>query len=547
MENQPNASLPEHLANQIVNEPTVSLEPIKSFWSTLIRCNPFYLFSAVLLLYGVYRASIDPAFFSTETRQVIFNFGSLEFYGVMLVGTVTLLARRKIWYDAALLYFIENVLVLVPFILISHAVVLDPGLARTLSILGCGLVMLKFGIMKGFFADLNFPKRMLVLGGMILLINAGIPLVFRKGLDVNNELWQLRSSYCWFLLLPLLAIVGHTLDRLSARHEEVEEHRKQWIPLATFLLWISATAAHLYSIGYVDDQKFELAKFSVLGWAIAWLLCAKITLALSRFTPAAPVIMLILPLTTPLLALGSPELAVALNVLNAIIYAVLCLRWNAVRIPAVLGGISLVAAFLLMPDQWVTPVVKGYSKGAVIAALVAAAIIVKAIRTREAKWGLFGAIVTGFLLLGLGENYRFSPHYSLQIACTFLLVHSLFWKGAQERGSTVLVVSFGTLLCMDSFALARVEPTALRILPFITGIPVLLLAFLFRRAVVPMLAAGVSMLALPLSYAASLVHGAPAGILAVAASFVLFGLGTAFAIWKRRFPIGATGHKETSL
>jgi hypothetical protein len=547
MENQSNASLPEHLANQVVNEPTVSVEPIKSFWGTLIRCNPFYLISAVLLLYGVYRASIDPAFFSTEARQVIFNFGSLELYGLMLVGTITLLARRKIWYDAALLYFIENVLVLVPFILISHAVVLDSNLARTLSVLGCGLVMLKFGMMKGLFTALNLPKRMLVLGGMILLVNAAIPLVFRKGLDLNNELWQLRSSYCWFLLLPLLAMAGHVMDRLSGRIDKVEEHRKPWIPLATFLLWMTGTAAHLYSVGYVDDQRFELAKFSVLAWAIAWLLCAKITLALSRFTPAAPVIMLIVPLLTPFLALGRPELAVTLNVLNAVIYGVLCLRWNAIRIPAVLGGISLVAAFLVMPDQWVTPVVKGYSKGAVIAALVAATIIIKAIHTREAKWGLFGAIVTGFLLLGLGENYRFSPHYSLQIGCTFLLVHSLFWKGAQERGSTVLVLLFGTLLCMDSFALARVEPNALRLLPVMTGIPVLVLAFLFRRAVVPMLAAGVSMLALPLSYAASVVQGAPTGILAVAASFVLFGLGTAFAIWKRRFPIGATGHKETSL
>jgi hypothetical protein len=546
MENPPNASLPELPVTQTIDESTVSLAPIRSFWGTLIRCNPFYLFSALLLLYGVYRASVDPAFLSTETRQAMFNFASLEGYGLMLVATVILLARRKIWYDGALLYFIENVLVLVPFILISHAVVLDPTLARTLSILGCALVTLKFGVMKRFFTKLNFPQRMLVLGGMILLVNAGIPLVFRKGLDVNNDLWQLRSSYCWFLLLPLLAMAGHMLDRLHVQSAEEEEHCKQWIPLATFLLWISGTTVHLYSIGYVDDQKFELAKFSVLGWAIAWLLCAKITLALSRFTPAAPVLMLVVPLTTPLLALERPALAVALNVLNAVIYAVLCLRWKAIRIPALLGGLSLVIAFLLTPDDWVTPVLKDYSKGAVIATLVAAAIIIKAIRERQARWGLFGAVVTGFLLLTMGDENRFSAHYSVQIACVFLLIHSLFWKGKQERGSQMLLVFGGTILCLDSYALARGELGVVRMLPFITGIPVLILAFLFRRAVVPMLAVVVSMLALPLSYGASLVHGAPAGILAVAASFVLFGFGTAFAIWRRRSPGSHTITKEST-
>ena len=59
MDTQPNSSLPGPFANQIIEEPAVSLEPIRSFLRTLVRCNPFYLFSALLLLYGVYRASIQ--------------------------------------------------------------------------------------------------------------------------------------------------------------------------------------------------------------------------------------------------------------------------------------------------------------------------------------------------------------------------------------------------------------------------------------------------------------------------------------------------------
>ena len=207
MDTQPNSSLPGPLANQIIEEPAVSLEPIRSFWKTLVRCIPFYLFSALLLLYGVYRASIDPAFLSTEARQVIFNFSSIEIYGLMLVGTVTFLARHKIFYDATLLYFIENVLVLIPFILISQAVFLDSALARNLSLAGCLLVVAKFGAFKGFFEGLNLPRRLLLVGSLIVVVNTALPLVFRKALEIHNELWTLRSQYCWFLLLPLLAII----------------------------------------------------------------------------------------------------------------------------------------------------------------------------------------------------------------------------------------------------------------------------------------------------------------------------------------------------
>jgi hypothetical protein len=55
------------------------------------------------------------------------------------------------------------------------------------------------------------------------------------------------------------------------------------------------------------------------------------------------------------------------------------------------------------------------------------------------------------------------------------------------------------------------------------------------------------MIVIPLSYAASGLKGAPVGMIALAASFILFGVGTAFAIWKRGFPDHATGTKETSV
>ena len=61
-----------------------------------LACNPFYLVSAALLLYGVYRVSVDPNFLSRETAQLAFNFSSLQLYEALLVITAIVLARRGV-------------------------------------------------------------------------------------------------------------------------------------------------------------------------------------------------------------------------------------------------------------------------------------------------------------------------------------------------------------------------------------------------------------------------------------------------------------------
>src|ERR1043165_418395 len=56
--------------------------------------NPFYFCSAAFLLYAVYRLSIDPRMFLDELTQLLFNFGSLQFYEILLVITAIFLVRR---------------------------------------------------------------------------------------------------------------------------------------------------------------------------------------------------------------------------------------------------------------------------------------------------------------------------------------------------------------------------------------------------------------------------------------------------------------------
>src|SRR5688572_24282070 len=81
----------------------------------LLVCNPFFLCSAALLLFGVNRLSLDPNFLGEEQSNLLFNYGALQLYGFLVVGTALILARRKIWYDSALLVVVEHGLVLVPF------------------------------------------------------------------------------------------------------------------------------------------------------------------------------------------------------------------------------------------------------------------------------------------------------------------------------------------------------------------------------------------------------------------------------------------------
>src|ERR1039457_7214901 len=107
--------------------------PIKYWVKRFLACNPFYLVSAALLLYGFYRVSMDANFLRGELVQLWFNFGSLQCYEVLLVLTAILLARRRIWYDSTLLVGLENLLVLVPFILLSEAALNGQGMARGMS------------------------------------------------------------------------------------------------------------------------------------------------------------------------------------------------------------------------------------------------------------------------------------------------------------------------------------------------------------------------------------------------------------------------------
>src|SRR6185369_3681959 len=106
--------------------------------------NPFYLVSAALLLFGINRLSVDPQLLKAEIAKLGFNFSALQLYELLVVGVAILLARRRVWYDSTLLVVVENLLVLVPFILITQAVLIGRGVAVTLCAAAALLAMVRF-------------------------------------------------------------------------------------------------------------------------------------------------------------------------------------------------------------------------------------------------------------------------------------------------------------------------------------------------------------------------------------------------------------------
>jgi hypothetical protein len=94
----------------------------------LLARNPFYIISAVLLLWSMRQLSLDSRIFPDELPQLLFNFSSFQFYELLLAGTAILLARRRIWYDSGLLVGLENLFICVPFLLVSQALAIaKPG------------------------------------------------------------------------------------------------------------------------------------------------------------------------------------------------------------------------------------------------------------------------------------------------------------------------------------------------------------------------------------------------------------------------------------
>ena len=197
----------------------ISLRSLHSFsvnlprWLRLVLAgNPFYLLSAALLLFGINRLSVDPEFLGEELHKLAFNFSALQIYEILLVLVAIMLARRRIWYDSTLLVGLENMLVLVPFILVTQALLIGRGTALAVCGAGSLMAVLRFASLRKFIPELNFPSRLLGCGLIMLSANLALPVLHRWVLqDGTADYWDPPNQWCWLAGLPLLQFMANAL------------------------------------------------------------------------------------------------------------------------------------------------------------------------------------------------------------------------------------------------------------------------------------------------------------------------------------------------
>jgi len=186
----------------------------------------------------------------------------------MLVCTAITLIRRRIWYDAMLLFGLTNLFIIVPFSLISRAVFLKPHLALTMSIMGVAAGIGKFWAFKKYAPELNLPRRLLVIGALLLLVNAYAPLLFKRHRHRHRPSRADGLNFIWLFLLP--ASAGLALFLPPTRRLWRHARRKEMVARCTVFAWILVTACHFGGIGYSKQLCLNYSLLAPVAWVIAW-------------------------------------------------------------------------------------------------------------------------------------------------------------------------------------------------------------------------------------------------------------------------------------
>jgi hypothetical protein len=527
--------------------PQLASAPLRPFswWvKRFLICNPFYLVSAALLLYGFYLVSMDTGFLRDEIAQLCFNLSSLQTYELLLVATAIFLARRFVWYDSMLLVCLENMLVLVSFILITQAALIELRLVWVLC-LGAGLVTLvRFGALRRFIAPLNFPQRLIPIGLTMLAANVALPLVYRIleqskiGTRPDFGAAYYTDQCAWLLLLPALCGLAAFLPPTRNTGELLPQ--RGWLPTGWFSLWLAGTVVHLYCLDYVYEFSLTPKLTAPAVWVLLWVVQLRASPWLAGRAPAWRPVLLAAPSLATFLGAAEPrnEVFLLLTLFNAAIYGGVWLSRRGDRLVWHLLFFSLMAVVAGFPANANGRLFAGFDRPEAIGAAVAGYILFCAALSRSPKTGLGAAIMLG-LFLSILVRRPDAPHWAFQAALIFLLLHSLRWVEAEHIGSGALRMMAGSLWVLHAGIWMHTGGAAWMVCCLagpVLGVyvAVRLLGRRWGPLAIP-LAAALVMLSGPGNLTADKLQSAPVGLLAVVGSFLLFGLGTLLAVTRRRW------------
>jgi hypothetical protein len=521
-------------------------KPLSWWLRKLFACNPFYLVSAALLLFGCYRISIDATFLKKEAAQLAFNYSSVQFYEILLVFTAIFLARHRIWYDSTLLVGLENLLVFVPFILISQAALIDSAMAQVMCVVGGVIAVMRFGSLKRYFAQLNLPYRVLGLGLFLLSLNVALPLIFRHfgeskiGINIESGAAYEMNEYTWLLILPAAFALANFLPHVREIGSLLPQRR--WLPVGLFSLWLAVTSVHVYSLGYVYDFKLRGELLAPALWVLAWtayrVCSASSALSVSRLKNA----LAFPPMLIPLLASspGANKTFLTLIALNICIHTGICFFGRSNRFARHLVFASTLMLLTGLPETWMQSISPELNRARCIVSGAMAYLILWSVLLRNPKLAIVGSIAFGSAVMALFGNHAGAIHWALQSGLAFLLLHSLRWNDAEHQGAGAVRVVAGLVWVAHSLVWMYSGEGKLW-MPCIPGAIVLGIysaVQIFRgkcnQFVVPA-AATLVILSGPGTVTADGVRAMPIGLLAVIGSFLLFGCGTIAALTRHRW------------
>lgn len=518
-----------------------------SYWlKKFLFCNPFYLASAALLLFGLCRVSMDSNFLPEELSQLTFNFTSLQCYELLLVVTAMLLARRFIWYDAKLLVALENMLVLVPFMLISQAALIEQ---RALWIF-CGAAAL-FAIARSSLAQrgvtaLRFPPGLAVIGMGVLMVNTAWPVIYRHlhqskvGTKIESGAAFGLHQFSWLLLLPALIALANLLPRRLDDGKSPVQCRR--FPVGLFTLWLCGTAVHLYSLGYVYDFDLRREWLAPSLWILAWTLHFRLPDYAESLPPFARKLTFILPLPVTLVAAcdtGS-NVFFALNLINLFLYARTVWNERGNRLAVHLTMLASAALVAAMPEPLFHYLTGWFNRTDLISLAFLTYVMAATFLTRNPKAAFAGCIAAALAGGGLHQQLHFNPwHWAAQSGIAFFLLHSLRWRDYEHEGASFARILAAVGWVIHSVIWVRDDAAIWHPLAVSSAVlvGVGLRGLVFQRwtpLVVPLSALLVAFTG-PANFVITKLLTAPAGVTAIFGSFLLFAIGTAVALTKHRW------------
>lgn len=558
-------------------------QPPGDHWlKRLLACNPFYLVSVALLLYGCYRISLEPGIFTKESAHLVFNFSSLQTYELLLVVTAIFLARRRIWYDSTLLVGLENLLLLVPFILLTQAALLpNKEMIWAMSVIGGLMAVLRLGSLKRLIPTLNFPSRLVWIGFAILATNVVLLIIYRTlheskfGTKLESGPAYETNEYVWMLLLPLLCVLALTLPCAKQLGQLWPE--RAWLPTGLFSLWTAGTAVHLYCLGYVYDFSLRGELLAPTIWVLAWVIYARVRWSSKAVCvesgrgslPPLPIrwgegwgegegsvlksnvqntdrgvldrLLLLLPILSTFIACWpeSSKVFFTLTLLNIALYAVLARHNRENRLVRHLALVSFAALVAGLPESWGVKLLPHFTREKFIGLAAAGYCLLWAVRSTDPRAGILGALVSAITTLVAGAGEENTLHWAAQLGFVFLLLHSLRWSDLDHTGATMLRIVASSLWLIH--AVIWTHTTGRPWAPCILAAAVLAIYLAARvvrghwsSRVIP-LAASLVVLAGPAELGGNKLETFPTGLLAVIGSFLLFGVGTLAALTKHRW------------